>query len=100
MAAKAQYTKHLIVNYETITASLLELLSRRYPYGYDEEDVIRFQKPTGEKVAAIPLATEDTYYLIKVGVEMDEKMALYRDEESDASLPEEEYDGRDEEDTS
>lgn len=96
MAAKAKYTKHLIVNYLTITESLLELFSRRYPYGYDEEDVIRFQKPTGEKVAAIPLATEDTYYLIKVGVEMDEKMALYRDPETEDGLPDEEYDGRDE----
>jgi len=93
--------KRLIVDFKNITNSILTLFTERYPYGYDDDDIIRFTKPSGEKVSAVPFETDETYYLIKIGVEMDKKINAFLegDAEDDSaamsSLPEVdvEYDG-------
>ena len=91
----AQDKRRVIINYKNITNDILQLFTERYPYGYDEEDFIRFTKPSGEKVTAVPLETPDTRYLIKIGTEMDRKIEAFLDDDSDKNILEEgeEFDG-------
>ena len=89
-----QDKKRVIVDYKNITSDILELFTDRYPYGYDDEDIIRFQNAKGETVKAVPFETKDTRYLIKVSVEMDRKIEAFLDDEdidepeSEGSTPE------------
>lgn len=85
---KGQDKKRVIVDYKNITADILELFSERYPYGYDDEDIIKFQNSKGETVKAVPFETRDTRYLIKVSVEMDRKIEAFLDEEDDEEIRE------------
>lgn len=86
MSAAKQNTplKRVIVDYKNITDAVLNLFTDRYPYGYDDTDIIKFQNAKGEMVKAVPLETEDTKYLIKISVQMDAKIeAFMEDEDSD-----------------
>ncbi len=75
--------KRVIVDYKNITSEILELFTDRYPYGYEDEDIIKFKNSKGENVSAVPFETSDTKYLIKVGVEMDKKIEAFLDDEDD-----------------
>jgi DNA-directed RNA polymerase subunit delta len=82
-APKGQDKKRVIVDYKNITADILELFTDRYPYGYDDEDIVKFQNSKGETVKAVPFETSDTRYLIKVSVEMDRKIEAFLDDDLD-----------------
>lgn len=84
-----QDKKRVIVDYKNITSDILEIFTDRYPYGYDDEDIIKFQNSKGETVKAVPFETADTRYLIKVSVEMDRKIEAFLDDE-DLEEPDEE----------
>lgn len=80
--------KRVIVDYKNVTKDILELFTDRYPYGYEDEDVIKFKNAKGENVKAVPFETKDTKYLIKVSVEMDAKIdAFLDDDEDDDNVP-------------
>jgi hypothetical protein len=74
--------KRVIVDYKNITEDILTLLTEKYPYGYDD-DVVFFKNAKGEKVGAVPLETQDTKYLIKVGARLDEVVEAFLDDDSD-----------------
>lgn len=80
---KGQDKKRVIVDYNNITSDILELFTDRYPYGYDDEDIIKFQNSKGETVKAVPFETSDTRYLIKVSVEMDRRIEAFLDDDDD-----------------
>ena len=75
--------KRVIVDYKNVTQDILELFTDRYPYGYEDEDIIKFKNAKGETVRAVPFETKDTKYLVKVSVEMDAKIEAYMDAEED-----------------
>ena len=79
--------KRVIVDFRNITPEILDMFTDRYPYGYDDEDVIKFKNAKGEMVRAVPFETKDTKYLVKVSVEMDAKIEAFLDddEQSDTS---------------
>ena len=58
--------KRAIIDYKKLTPELLNKLVEKYPYGYNEEDIIRFKNAHGEIIEAIEIETEDTDYLVKV----------------------------------
>ncbi len=76
-----QDKKRVIVDYKNVTSDILEIFTDRYPYGYDDEDIIKFQNAQGATVKAVPFETADTRYLIKVSVEMDRKIEAFLDDE-------------------
>lgn len=83
--------KRVIVDYKNVTPDILELFTDRYPYGYEDEDIIKFKNSKGELVSAVPFETKDTKYLVKISVEMDRKIEAFledEDEESDNDLDE------------
>lgn len=75
--------KRVIVDYKNVTQDILELFTERYPYGYEEEDIIKFKNAKGEMVKAVPFETSDTKYLVKIGVEMDRKIEAFLDDDED-----------------
>lgn len=75
--------KRVIVDYKNVTKDILELFTDRYPYGYEDEDIIKFKNAKGETVKAVPFETKDTKYLVKVSVEMDAKIEAYMDDDED-----------------
>jgi hypothetical protein len=58
--------KRAIIDYKKLTPELLNKLVEKYPYGYNDEDIIRFKNANGEIIEAIEIETEDTDYLVKV----------------------------------
>ncbi len=58
--------KRTIIDYKKLTPELLNKLVEMYPYGYNDEDIIRFKNGQGELIEAIEIKTEDTDYLVKV----------------------------------
>lgn len=82
--------KRVIVDYKNVTQDILTLFADRYPYGYDSEDIVKFTKPNGDTVRAVPFETLDAKYLIKIGAEMDQKIdAFLEDADSGSNLPDE-----------
>jgi hypothetical protein len=83
--------KRVIVNVKNVTSEILDLFTTKYPYGYDDEDIIKFKNAQGETIKAVPFETKDTKYLVKVSVEMDAKIeAFMDDDEEEDNLPKEE----------
>ncbi len=75
--------RRVIVDYKNVTQDILSLFTDRYPYGYDDSDIIKFQNAKGELVKAVPFETADTKYLVKVSVQMDERIEAYLDDDDE-----------------
>ncbi len=58
--------KRAIIDYKKLTPELLNKLVEMFPYGYNDEDIIRFKNAQGELIEAIEIKTDDTDYLVKV----------------------------------
>ncbi|QTN38075.1 hypothetical protein HZ996_02610 [Cryomorphaceae bacterium] len=74
---------HRIINVKNITSDMLESIKHTYPYGYDDDDMIKFVNAAGETVSALPIETEDGDYLIKMNVEMINAIDAFLDEGGD-----------------
>ena len=59
--------KRLIVDYKKLSEKILNLLDSQYPFGYDDDDIIKFKLASGEIVEAIEVRSEETVYLVKIG---------------------------------
>lgn len=70
----------LIIDYNNITPDLLAILTDKYPEGFDPGVMITYTNAKGELVRAIPLETEDTKYLFKISVELQNKVDRYLDD--------------------
>lgn len=81
-----------IVDYKKLNEDILNLLVEKFPDGYDESDIISFRNAQNEVVEAVEVRTEDTIYLVKVGVRLVQAMEDFGDEDED--------DEKDSEDTS
>jgi hypothetical protein len=70
----------LIIDYNNITPELLAILTDKYPEGFDPGVMITYTNAKGELVRAIPLETEDTKYLFKISVALQNKVDRYLDD--------------------
>lgn len=79
--------KRVIVDYKKLTPNILNLLVEEYPLGIDSADIITFKNSKNETIEAIEVRTEETIYLVKVGVKLDQALQDFIDEdyEIDAS---------------
>ncbi len=57
--------KRIIKNYNQLPEEIILLVKEKYPDGY-EDSLITFQMPDGNLTSALPLETDDVYYLIKM----------------------------------
>lgn len=69
--------KRVIVDYGKLTSDILDLLVEKYPTGYGYKDIITFKNAQGETVKAVEVSTEDTMYLVKISLKLEETMEDY-----------------------
>ncbi|TWO31922.1 hypothetical protein E1J38_011105 [Seonamhaeicola sediminis] len=76
--------KRVIVDFKKLTPEILALLVEKYPDGYDDDQIISFRNQHNEIVEAVEVVTEDTKYLVKVGVKLVKAMEDFSDEDLDS----------------
>ena len=75
--------KRIIVDYKKLTQNILDLLVGKYPDGYNDNDIIMFKNAAGELVEAVEVRTDDTIYLVKVSIKLEEKMENFIDDDNE-----------------
>ena len=79
-----------IVDYQKLNVDILNLLVEKFPDGYDGDDIISFRNANNELIDAVEVRTDDTIYLVKIGVKLVKAMEQHEEEEEE----EEDYEGR------
>lgn len=59
-----------IVDYQKLNEDILNLLVDKFPDGYDDDDIISFRNAKNELIEAVEVRTDDTIYLVKIGVKL------------------------------
>ena len=80
MATETKPKKRLVVSYHNLPAELQEELKKKYPNGYTDS-MLRIDKGPGDFFYAVVLETEDTSYLIKVDVKVDDQVEEEEDKD-------------------
>jgi len=75
--------KHLIVDYNKLNITVLDLLVETYPDGYGDEDIISYRNAQGEIVECVRVSSEDTIYLVKVSKRLTLAMEDHEIEDDD-----------------
>lgn len=75
--------KRLIVDFKKLTPEILSLLVEKYPYGYDDDDVITFRNARDEIIEAVEVRKGDDVYLVKVSAKLIDKMANFEIDDYD-----------------
>ncbi|MGB5362158.1 MAG: hypothetical protein WBN17_02525 [Aureibaculum sp.] len=73
----------VIVDFKKLTENILNLLVEKYPDGYNDSDIITFKNAQGETIEAVEVNTEDTKYLVKVSVKLEQRMEDFADDDTD-----------------
>lgn len=80
MTTEKTQKKRVVVSYKNLTPELQEEVKKKYPYGYTDQ-MLRIDKGPGDFFYAIVLETDDTNYLIKVDVKVDDSLEEEEDKE-------------------
>lgn len=83
--------KRVATSLKNLSPELQEEVKKKYPHGYTDH-MIRVDRGPGDFFYAIVLETEDTSYLIKVDVKVDDQV----EEEEDKGYYDDEIKGADE----
>jgi hypothetical protein len=81
MKPKDAHLKRVIVDFKKLTPEILALLVEKYPYGYDDGNVISFKNAKNELIEAVEVITEDTKYLVKVSTKLEQTMENYDEDD-------------------
>jgi hypothetical protein len=63
--------KRLITSLHNLTAEQQAEIKALYPFGFNEV-MMRFDKPDGTFFYTVPYETDDTYYMVKIDVKVDD----------------------------
>ena len=74
--------RRVIVDYKKLNNEILDLLVDKFPYGYEQEDIITFRNAKNEVVEAVEVRTEDTIYLVKVSKRLADTMESFQDDDN------------------
>lgn len=78
---KKDNLKRVIVDFKKLTPEILALLVDKYPYGYDDGQIISFKTAKNELVEAVEVTTDDTKYLVKVSTKLELTMENYDEDD-------------------
>lgn len=81
--------KRVIVDYKKLNAAHLQLLVDKFPFGYDDTDIVTFRNPNYELIEAVEVRTDDTIYLVKISKHLADSMEKF-DVNSDEEISESE----------
>lgn len=73
--------KRVIVDFKKLTPEILALLVKKYPDGYDDNQIISFRNINNELIEAVEVITEDTKYLVKVSTKLEVTMENYDEDD-------------------
>jgi DNA-directed RNA polymerase subunit delta len=73
--------KRLVKDYDALPEEITRLIKMKYPSGY-AESLISYNDAQGKKVSALPLETDDIYYLIRMTI-LEAKKLVKDDEDFD-----------------
>ncbi len=73
--------KRVVKDYDALPEDIVRLVKIKYPSGYADY-LLSYTDKEGKKVSALPLETEDTYYLVRMTV-MEAKRLVKEDEDYD-----------------
>ena len=73
--------RRVIVDYSKLTSDILDLLVEKFPDGYVLRDIITFKDAKGKTIRAVEVRTDDTIYLVKISLKLEETMEDYDAEE-------------------
>jgi|SRR5690554_4926799 len=76
--------KRVIVDFKKLTPEILSLLVEKYPYGYDDDDIITFKNTKGELIEAVEVKNNNDAYLVKVSAKLVNTMANFDEDDYDA----------------
>jgi len=76
--------KRVIVDFKKLTPEILSLLVEKYPYGYDDDDIITFKNTKGELIEAVEVRNDSDIYLVKVSAKLVNSMANFDEDDYDA----------------
>lgn len=88
--------KRVIVEYKKLNQDILELLVAKFPYGYDDTDIVSFRNASYELIEAVEVKTEDTIYLVKISKRLADTMEKFDVNNDDVEETEAEKDEDDE----
>jgi DNA-directed RNA polymerase subunit delta len=72
-----------IVDYQKLNEDILNILVEKFPDGYDDDDIISFKNANNELIEAVEVRTDDTIYLVKIGVKLVKAMEKHQEEDYD-----------------
>lgn len=73
--------RRVIVDYSKLTSDILDLLVEKFPDGYGLRDIITFKNAKSKTIRAVEVRTDDTIYLVKISLKLEETMEDYDAEE-------------------
>ena len=78
---KKDNLKRVIVDFKKLTPEILALLVEKFPYGYDDGEIISFKNASNELIEAVEVTTADTKYLVKVSSKLEMTMENYDEDD-------------------
>ncbi len=66
--------RRVVTSFQNLPQELQELVKAQYPTGYTDA-MMRIEKPNGDFFYAVPYATDEIDYLVKINVKIDDKVA-------------------------
>lgn len=75
--------KRVIVDFKRLNNDILELLVEKFPFGYDDSDIITFRNANYELIEAVEIKTDDTIYLVKISKRLADSMENFEPDDED-----------------
>ncbi len=70
--------KRVIKDYKSLEQEHIDLITKHFPNGFENDDLVSFTTPKGQFIKALEIRTKDTIYLFKI-----EKNMKVDDEDKD-----------------
>lgn len=71
MAKRTMVKKHIVTSFRNLSPEMQEAVKEKYPIGFTDA-MMRVDKPNGDFFYAVPFDTDDTAYLVKIDVKIDD----------------------------
>lgn len=75
--------RRVIVDYKKLNKDILNLLTQKFPDGYNDGDIISFRNQHKETIEAVEVKTLETTYLVKISKRLSDTMANFVDDDTD-----------------
>lgn len=69
--------KKVIVDYNKLNNTILNLLVEKYPFGYNDEDIIIFKNAKNENIKCVEVSDGKTLYMVKISTKLEQEMERY-----------------------